>query len=463
MIKQSLSPSVVFLLALASLSSIPTGVSGGILKDANYHVATGNQMILRQDDGQVKFGVNTGNSYRSEMRQPSGVVKGVYSWLKPDGSPQTIAYASDANGYRAIPVNQMGLQLPAFPYSLYHPGQAHPRTQQKDKVDGDMVVIEGSPSGTTYDIRGNDQNQGLDSDGVPIENEAIVVDADGPNATESEESNASESLDPADFGPFIPIPIQPGQSLAQALPQASSITGDFGLAQATPGATAIAGMGGIAIALPMAEAISGNGGVALGSGNANSQVQDDGIAISGGNTLAIAGIRPMAGSGGGFQNNESASKSANYQIQVPNRANIAVYPVVSNHFYGTPPYSKQFSYHHPAFMYNQQSSQYQNNQEQQFAQGYFPFMLPKSNQQINQFGIPTQIQTNPTNVEAQQAVSAAAEDRSGEFYPLPFSKLNNHLGAKTYQGTASSTNVAEKKFHPKKYSVSRRTYSTGSK
>lgn len=94
-----------------------------------------------------RFGVNTGNSYRSEMRQPSGVVKGVYSWLKPDGSPQTIAYASDANGYRAIPVNQMGLQLPAFPYSLYHPGQAHPRTQQKDKVDGDMVVIEGSPSG----------------------------------------------------------------------------------------------------------------------------------------------------------------------------------------------------------------------------------------------------------------------------------------------------------------------------
>ncbi|TRY76566.1 hypothetical protein TCAL_00130, partial [Tigriopus californicus] len=468
MIKQSLSPSAVFLLTLASLSSISTGVSGGTLKDANYHVATGNQMILRQDDGQVKFGVNTGNSYRSEMRQPTGVVKGVYSWLKPDGSPQTIAYANDANGYRAIPVNQMGLQLPAFPYSLYHPGQAHPRTHTA-KVTDDMVVIEGNPLGTTYGVRGDDQNQSSDE---PIENEAIVVEAGGPDASETEESDPGQI---PDLSQFIPVPFRPGQPVAQALPEASSIAGDFGLAQSTPGATAIAGVGGIAIALPLAEAISGNGGLALGSASANSQVQDDGIALSGGNTLAVAGVRPLDVTGG-VQNNENGSGSAppaSYQIHVPNRANVAVYPVVSNHYYGSPPYTKQYSYHQPALMYNHQQSQYhynpqlqqqqQQQKQQPFAQGYFPFVSSKStNQAINQFGIPSQIQYNhPTNTNAQ--APSPAEDRSGDFYPLPFSKLKNHLGAKTYQATDSVTNVAQKKFHPKKYSVSRRTYSTGNK
>ncbi len=49
-----------------------------------------------------RFGVDTGDSYRAEMRTPGGQVKGVYSWRRPDGTEKIISYASDENGFRNV-------------------------------------------------------------------------------------------------------------------------------------------------------------------------------------------------------------------------------------------------------------------------------------------------------------------------------------------------------------------------
>eukprot|EP00095_Tigriopus_kingsejongensis_P010749 snap_masked-scaffold277_size226016-processed-gene-0.12 protein:Tk10749 transcript:snap_masked-scaffold277_size226016-processed-gene-0.12-mRNA-1 annotation:"conserved hypothetical protein" len=443
--RPSLSSSRLWVVLVAA-AFISTGVNGGKMREANYHVATGNQMVMRQDDGQVKFGVNTDKSYRSEMRLANGDVKGVYSWLKPDGSPHTLAYASDANGYRALPLNQMGLQLPTFPFSLYHAGQTNPRT--REYVQNDMVVIEALPRASQfYDIRGNDQGPVKESEPFPPPgDDAVLVGQDneeGPIPGEDVDGPPDSGFVTEAFDGFIKIPIRPGQSVAQALPEASSIAGDFGIAQASPSATAIAGPGGIAISLPQAEAISGNGGLALGSTQANSQVQDHGVAVSGGNTLAIAGVRPSGPNG--FQNTEK--NVSVYTYGGPNSPSISVHPVVSNYFFGTPPYTQQYAYHHPTTQYTQPQMPYHYGQP--LSQTYQPYgAYPQTG--YRQRGNPSYPVLN------QQNQNDATESRSGDFYPLPFSKLSNSL-ARTYEADDGQP----KKFHPKKFSVSRRTYATG--
>ena len=69
-----------------------------------------------------RFGVDAGDTYRAEVRHASGEVKGVYSWLKPDGSPHMITYAAGNQGYRAVPLAQLGVTLPRLPHGLYAGG-----------------------------------------------------------------------------------------------------------------------------------------------------------------------------------------------------------------------------------------------------------------------------------------------------------------------------------------------------
>ena len=100
--------------------------------------------------------MNTGNTYRAEYRSPSQGVAGVYSWIKPDGNPLTISYASrDNQGYQVVPLNQLGIDLPPYPYSLYSTprkeddglepyGALNPANRFREKNYDDMVIVESS-------------------------------------------------------------------------------------------------------------------------------------------------------------------------------------------------------------------------------------------------------------------------------------------------------------------------------
>ncbi len=88
-------------------------------------------------DAPLRFGVDLGDVYRAEIRSPNGVVRGVYSFLGPDGVPHTIPYSNvggtsgvdvdvgvdaehnAAGGYASVPFSQLGIALPPYPYALY--------------------------------------------------------------------------------------------------------------------------------------------------------------------------------------------------------------------------------------------------------------------------------------------------------------------------------------------------------
>jgi hypothetical protein len=36
--------------------------------------------------------MDPGDSYRAEFRSTSGQIRGIYSWINPDGSPHTLTY-----------------------------------------------------------------------------------------------------------------------------------------------------------------------------------------------------------------------------------------------------------------------------------------------------------------------------------------------------------------------------------
>ena len=99
-----------------------------------------------------RFGVDLGDSYRAEIRDgpaAGGGVRGVYSFLRPDGTPVTVAYAKAPGPdgvYRTVPGGPAalpGVRLPPFPHSLYSPlGQPRPYLaygqQQQQRQEDDL-------------------------------------------------------------------------------------------------------------------------------------------------------------------------------------------------------------------------------------------------------------------------------------------------------------------------------------
>ena len=57
--------------------------------------------------------MKTDNSFRAETRSPNGVA-GVYSWLKPDGSPHTFSYSNFNGKYQTVPVFEKALNMISF-------------------------------------------------------------------------------------------------------------------------------------------------------------------------------------------------------------------------------------------------------------------------------------------------------------------------------------------------------------
>ena len=64
---------------------------------------------------------HTESSFKVESRSAEGEVRGVYSYLQPNGLPHTVAYIADGQdgkGFRTYPIQTVIPQLPPFPYSL---------------------------------------------------------------------------------------------------------------------------------------------------------------------------------------------------------------------------------------------------------------------------------------------------------------------------------------------------------
>ena len=64
---------------------------------------------------------HTESSFKVESRSAEGEVRGVYSYLQPNGLPHTVAYIADGHdgkGFRTYPIQAVIPQLPPFPYSL---------------------------------------------------------------------------------------------------------------------------------------------------------------------------------------------------------------------------------------------------------------------------------------------------------------------------------------------------------
>ena len=75
------------------------------------------------------MGTESEKQYRAEIRSKDNEVKGVYSWVDALGNAHTVAYNADSkNGYRTLPIDRAGLQLPNYPYGLYHPKKTQPLT-----------------------------------------------------------------------------------------------------------------------------------------------------------------------------------------------------------------------------------------------------------------------------------------------------------------------------------------------
>lgn len=88
-------------------------------KDPNYHLATDNHMTIKKEDGSIVFGSDSGDSYRVESRSKDGEVRGVYGYISPDGSSNTIAYSAGKRGYKIEQLeNAMPNGLAPFPKNL---------------------------------------------------------------------------------------------------------------------------------------------------------------------------------------------------------------------------------------------------------------------------------------------------------------------------------------------------------
>ena len=64
---------------------------------------------------------HTESSFKVESRSAEGEVRGVYSYIQPNGLPHTVAYIADGQdgkGFRTYPIQTVIPQLPPFPYSL---------------------------------------------------------------------------------------------------------------------------------------------------------------------------------------------------------------------------------------------------------------------------------------------------------------------------------------------------------
>ena len=86
------------------------------------------------------MGTKSADSFRAEeTKTGQNEVKGVYSWLDPNGSPHLVAFNSGQQGYRTLPLQKAGLALPPFPYGLYQPRPLQIQSRSKD--DDDIVVI----------------------------------------------------------------------------------------------------------------------------------------------------------------------------------------------------------------------------------------------------------------------------------------------------------------------------------
>ncbi len=124
-------------------------------RDPNWHSATDEQLVIRQRDGGVRFGVDLGDSFRAEVRdggQGQGAVRGVYSYLRPDGAPFTLAYAkAPGAGYRPVAGGAAalpGVSLPAFPRSLYTPRMDHVQSEELLEPYGALAARDGADERT---------------------------------------------------------------------------------------------------------------------------------------------------------------------------------------------------------------------------------------------------------------------------------------------------------------------------
>merc|ERR1712156_815 len=97
------------------------------------------------------MGTQSENQFRAEIRDSNNEVKGVYSWLDASGNEHTVVFNSGKDGYKIMPLEESGIELPPFPYGLYgdKPEEIQARTLKKsvDCIEpgsllcDDMVVI----------------------------------------------------------------------------------------------------------------------------------------------------------------------------------------------------------------------------------------------------------------------------------------------------------------------------------
>merc|ERR1712223_546055 len=97
------------------------------------------------------MGTQSENQFRAEIRDVNNEVKGVYSWLDASGNEHTVVFNSGKDGYKIMPLEESGIELPPFPYGLYGDKpeeiQARILTKSVDCIEpgsilcDDMVVI----------------------------------------------------------------------------------------------------------------------------------------------------------------------------------------------------------------------------------------------------------------------------------------------------------------------------------
>merc|ERR1711976_10855 len=97
------------------------------------------------------MGTQSENQFRAEIRDANNEVKGVYSWLDASGNEHTVVFNSGKDGYKIMPLEESGIELPPFPYGLCgdKPEEIQARTLKKsvDCIEpgsllcDDMVVI----------------------------------------------------------------------------------------------------------------------------------------------------------------------------------------------------------------------------------------------------------------------------------------------------------------------------------
>ncbi|XP_023332776.1 101 kDa malaria antigen [Eurytemora carolleeae] len=115
-----------------------------LMNDPLLHLATENQIVLKQLDGTYKMAYRHGDGFRAEIRGAAGGVKGVYSSQGEQGEDVLNPYISDESGYRLTNLSSLGLNLPALPYSLQpKAGQRkfpkeEEEIQKKEKVEEKM-------------------------------------------------------------------------------------------------------------------------------------------------------------------------------------------------------------------------------------------------------------------------------------------------------------------------------------